>query len=61
MGYFSYSNAIRKTKKCVICGQEFITSHPTKKTCSDSCSLQLEQKTFKEANKRTVMYNRKRK
>lgn len=61
MGYFSYDNSIKKQRKCSVCGKMFITSHPNKKTCSDGCSILQEQKTLKAANKRTAMYNRKRK
>ena len=61
MGYFSYDNSIKKTKKCVICGKEFVTTHPHKKTCSDSCSMALEQRTLKRSAKDTARYNRKTK
>lgn len=59
MGYFLYDNAIKKSKKCVICGKEFVTTHPHKKTCSDGCSILLEQRTMKRASKDIMRYNRK--
>ena len=60
MGYFLYDSAIKKTKKCVICGKQFVTTHPNKKTCSDGCSIELESKTMKRAAKDTARYNKKR-
>ena len=61
MGYFLYDSAIKKTKKCVICGKQFVTTHPNKKTCSIECSSIQRQKTFKAANKDIARYNRKSK
>lgn len=60
MGYFLYDNSIKKTKKCVVCNKEFITTHPHKKTCSDGCSMILEQRTLKRSAKDTARYNKKR-
>lgn len=56
MSYFSYDNAIKKKIKCSICGKEFLTTHPNKKTCSIECSSIQQQKTFKAANKDTIRY-----
>ena len=60
MGYFSYDNSIKKQRKCSVCGKMFITSHPNKKTCSDGCSIVLEQRTLKRSAKDTARYNKKR-
>lgn len=59
MDYFAYDNSIKKFKKCVICGKEFMTTHPHKKTCSDGCSIVLEQKTMKRSVKDNARYYRK--
>lgn len=61
MSCLDYTSKGRRKLKCSVCGKVFITNHPKKKTCSLECSMIQEEKTFKAANKRTVMYNRKRK
>lgn len=61
MSCLDYTAKNKRKVKCSICGKFFITSHPNKKTCSIECSMRQEEKTFKAANKRTIMYNRKRK
>ena len=61
MGYFSYDNAIKKKIKCGVCGKEFTTTHPLKKTCSIECSMIQKEKTMKQANKDTNRYYGKNK
>ena len=56
MNCFSYDNAVKKKIKCTVCGKEFSTTHPHRKTCSVECSMMQKQRTMKEANKDNNRY-----
>ena len=53
----------RKRKiKCVVCGKEFVTMHPCKKTCSLECSMvrkEVAARQIKENYKRYYAKSRK--
>lgn len=56
MSYFNYNSVNKRKIKCSVCGKEFFTTHPKKKTCSIECSSIQEQRTFKQANKDNMRY-----
>ena len=61
MSCLDYTAKAKRKIKCAVCGKAFTTTHPKKKTCSDECSMLLEQRTLKSAARDTARYNRKRK
>lgn len=61
---FNLNGSKARKKKCVICGKEFVTQLPSKKTCSVECSMQNKQnyqKTLCTNNKRYYSDARKSK
>ena len=54
MSYY-FSNTRRKVK-CVVCGKYFVTNHPSKKTCSITCSMERKQIATKELNENNKRY-----
>lgn len=61
--FSSFGSHIR-TKKCIVCGKEFQTPLPGKKTCSPECSminLNSYKKVLNENNKRYYSHSRKSK
>jgi len=47
-------SAIKKKKKCVICGKEFVRRNYSEKTCSPECSYQNRKNLMKKRSKETV-------
>lgn len=56
MSCLDYSIKNKRKTKCPICGKQFFTVHPKKKTCSIECSMILKEKTAKQANEDTKRY-----
>ena len=34
-----FHSRLKRKVKCAVCGKLFVTNHPSKKTCSDECSM----------------------